>query len=246
MTRAALALLLATSAPAMAFDPAAMTPAERDAFRAEIRSYLIENPEVLVEVMQALDARQAKAQAAADQDLIKANRPDLFEDAASYSGGNPEGDLTVVEFIDYRCGYCRKAHSEVKQLIEGDGKLRYVVKELPILSPESEVAARFAVATLQVAGPEAYARLNAGLFEDFRGDITRDTLAAYARDLGIDPAPVVARMDAPEVTRVLADNHALAQRLQIQGTPTFVLGDQMLRGYVPFAHMQQIVANERG
>lgn len=246
MTRAALALLLATAAPAMAFDPAAMTPAEREAFRAEVRSYLIENPEIMVEVMQALDARQAKAQAQADQDLIKANGADLFQDAASYSGGNPEGDLTVVEFIDYRCGYCRKAHSEVKQLIVGDGKLRYVVKELPILSPESEVAARFAVAALQVAGPEAYAKLNAGLFEDFRGDITKDTLAAYARDLGIDPDPIVARMDAPEVTKVLADNHALAQRLQIQGTPTFVLGDQMLRGYVPFAHMQQIVADERG
>ncbi len=246
MTRTALALLLASAAPALAFDPAAMTPAEREAFRAEVRTYLVENPEVLVEAMHALESRQAEAQAKADEDLVAANAADLFKDAASFSGGNPDGDLTMVEFIDYRCSYCRKAHSEVKALIEGDGKLRYVVKELPILSPESEIAARFAVATLQVAGAEAYAKVNAGLFENFRGDITKDSLAAFAGDLGIDAAPIVARMDTPEVTKVLADNHALAQRLQIQGTPTFVLGNQMLRGYVPLDAMQQIAAGERG
>lgn len=246
MTRTALAVLLASAAPAFAFDPSAMTPTERDAFRAEVRAYLVENPEVLVEAMHALEGRQAEAQARADTDLVAANSADLFQDAASFSGGNPEGDLTMVEFIDYRCGYCRKAHSEVKSLVTDDGKLRYVVKELPILSPESEVAARFAVATLQVAGPEAYAKINSGLFEDFRGDITPDTLAAFARDLGIDAAPIVARMQAPEVSKVLADNQALAQRLQIQGTPTFVLGNQMLRGYVPLPAMQQIVAQERG
>ena len=104
----------------------------------------------------------------------------------------------------------------------------------------------FAIAALQVAGPEAYAKVNAGFYERFRGDVTPETLSAFATDLGLDPAPILAKMDTPEVAKVIQDNHALAQRLQISGTPTFVMGDQMVRGYVPLNEMQAVVAEERG
>ena len=130
--------------------------------------------------------------------------------------------------------------------MNGDGNIRYIVKEFPILSEDSATAARFAIATLQVAGPEAYAKVNAGFYESFRGEVTPDTLSAFADDLGLDAAPILARMEAPEVTKVIEDNHALAQRMQISGTPTFVMGEQMVRGYIPLAHMQQVVAEERG
>ena len=242
----ATAALLGLASPALAFDPRAMSADERAAFGDAVRAYLLENPEVLTEAIEVLKDRQAAAEAVADVELVKANAADLFADTASYTGGNPEGDLTVVEFIDYRCGYCKKAHSEVMDLVNGDGNIRYIVKEFPILSEDSATAARFAIATLQVAGPEAYAKVNAGFYESFRGEVTPDTLSAFAADLGLDPAPILARMEAPEVTKVIEDNHALAQRMQISGTPTFVMGEQMVRGYIPLAHMQQVVAEERG
>lgn len=246
MRFAPFALAAALASPAAAFDLTAMTEAEREAFRAEVRAYLLDNPEVLTEAIDILQQRQAEEAASQDLNLVEANRKDLFEDGHSFVGGNPEGDITVVEFIDYRCGYCRKAHAEVGQLIESDGDIRYIVKEFPILGDQSVIAARFAIATLQVAGPEAYERVNAGFYESFRGDVTPETLAAFAAELGIEAEPVIAHMDAPEVTRVIEENHLLAQRMQISGTPTFVMGRQMLRGYAPLDTMQAIVAEERG
>lgn len=242
----AAALMIGVSAPALAFDLKAMSADETAAFGAAVRAYLLENPEVLSEAIDVLNQRQADQAAMQDVALVKANESDLFTDPASFSGGNPEGDITVVEFIDYRCSYCRKAHAEVRDLISQDGNIRYVVKEFPILSEESVTAARFAIAALQVAGPEAYAKVNAGFYESFRGEVSPDTLTAFATDLGINPAPILAKMDAPEVTKVIDDNRALAQRLQISGTPTFVMGSQMIRGYVPLAAMQSVVADERG
>ncbi|MBC7141234.1 MAG: DsbA family protein [Rhodobacteraceae bacterium] len=246
MKLAPLAFMALLASPAAAFDVSAMSEAERTAFRAEIRAYLLENPEVLSEAIEVLQSRQAEAAAQGDLDLVKANAGDLFEDGYSFVGGNPDGSLTIVEFIDYRCGYCRKAHADVKELVSSDGDIRYIVKEFPILGDQSVIASRFAIATLHVAGKEAYEKVNAGFYESFRGDVTEETLIAFATELGLDSAAIMARMDAPEVTRVIEDNHLLAQRMQISGTPTFVMGEQMLRGYAPLDTMREIVAEERG
>ena len=246
MKFAPLAFAALLASPAAAFDVSAMSEAERTAFRAEVRAYLLENPEVLSEAIEVLQSRQAKAAAQGDLALVKANAKDLFEDGHSFVGGNPDGDLTIVEFIDYRCSYCRKAHAEVQELVASDGDIRYIVKEFPILGDQSVIASRFAIATLQVAGREAYEKVNAGFYESFRGDVTKETLIAFATDLGLDSAAIMAKMDAPEVTKVIEDNHLLAQRMQISGTPTFVMGEQMLRGYAPLEAMRAIVADERG
>jgi len=240
----AFAAMIAT--PATAFDMTKMTEAERDAFRAEVRAYLMENPEVLAEAIDELQKRQAQAAADGDAALVKANAADIFEDGFSFVGGNPEGSLTVVEFIDYRCGYCRKAHAEVADLVASDGDISYIVKEFPILGEQSVIASRFAIAALQSVGRDAYEKINAGFYEDFRGDVTEDTLLSFAEDLGLDGKAILAKMDAPEVTKVIEANHLLAQRMQISGTPTFVMGDQMLRGYAPLETMRAIVAGERG
>lgn len=232
--------------PLAAFDPASMTEAEKIAFGEAVRTYLVENPEVLTEVISALEAQQAAQQAEADQSAVATNAQALFADPASFVAGNPEGDLTVVEFIDYRCGYCRKAHAEVAELVRSDGNIRYVVKEFPILGEQSLLAARFAIATLQLAGPEAYAKVNAGFYESFRGDVTPDTLKAFAEGLGLDAAAILAGMDRPEVSKVIQDNHLLAERLSITGTPAFLFGDQFLRGYAPLENMRALVDEARG
>lgn len=242
----AAAALIGFAAPALALNLKAMSAEEKAAFGEAVRAYLLENPEVLTEAIEVLNQRQASAAVENDRALIKANAAAIFEDGVSYVGGNPEGDITVVEFIDYKCPYCKKAHPEVMELIAKDGNIRFIVKEFPILGEQSALASKFAIAALQVAGPEAYEKINAGFYESFRGDITPDTLAAFARDLGLDPAPILARMDAPEIAKIIADNYALAQRLNISGTPGFVMGGQMIRGYVPLATMQATVAEERG
>ncbi|WP_284165429.1 DsbA family protein [Frigidibacter sp. SD6-1] len=235
--------LLASTA--LAFDPASMSDAEKEAFGAAVRAYLLEHPEVLSEVVQALEAKRATAQAEGDKAIVAANAAEIFADPSSFVGGNPEGGLTVVEFLDYRCGYCRKAHAEVAELVRSDGDIRYVVKEFPILGEESLLASRFAIAALQVAGPEAYEKVNSGFYEGFRGDVTTETLSAFAAALGLDPAPILARMNAPEVTAIIEANHLLAQRMDISGTPTFVIGDQVLRGFAPLEAMRQIVEDAR-
>ncbi|HDR30022.1 DsbA family protein [Rhodovulum sp.] len=246
MTRlpAAALLSLGLALPAQGFDLAAMSEAEREMFRAEVRSYLMENPEVLMEAIGVLEQRQAEAQTANDEALVRVNAAEIFEDDHSWVGGNPEGDITLVEFVDYRCGYCRRAHDDVAELVSSDGNIRLVMKEFPILGDQSVLSARFAVATLQIAGPDAYERAHDALI-NFRGNITEESLAQLAATLGLDGAAIMERMNSPEVDAVLAANQSLAQRLQISGTPTFILGPQMLRGYMPLEGMRQVVAGLR-
>ncbi|TCP61868.1 protein-disulfide isomerase [Rhodovulum bhavnagarense] len=235
---------IALAVPAHAVDLTDMNSAEREAFGAEVRAYLLENPEVLMEAIGVLEQRQAEAQAANDGTLIAANANDLFNDTMSWVGGNSEGDVTLVEFVDYRCTYCRKAHEDVAALIETDRNIRFIVKEFPILGDQSVISSRFAIATLQVAGDAAYKQVSDALIA-FRGAVTSESLKRLAEDLDLDAAAIMARMDAPEVNNVIAANRALAQRLQITGTPTFVLEDEMLRGYVPLEAMRQLVAELR-
>ncbi|MCA1777303.1 MAG: DsbA family protein [Loktanella sp.] len=183
--RTALALCLALATPAAAQQD--MTDAEREDFRAEVRAYLLDNPEVIMEAVGVLEQREQSAQAEADIAMAQENAELLYNDPTSWVGGNPEGDITIVEFLDYRCGYCKQAHPEVTQLIESDGNIR-----------------------------------------------------------GLDSDAILAQMDSDDVTDVIARNRALGQQLDITGTPTFVVEDQMLRGYVPGAQMAEIVSQIRG
>ena len=237
-----LALTLAFTTPLAAQE---MPDAERSAFRAEVRAYLLENPEVLMEAIGVLEAREQAQAAAADQDLARANADALFNDPTSYVGGNPDGDITIVEFTDYRCGYCKRAYPEVVELINGDGNIRYIVKELPILGEESVLAARFALATKQVAGDAMYLDVHSTLMQ-FQGNVSEDALQRISDNFGLDTDAVFATMFADDITAIINTNRALAERMRISGTPTFVVDDQMLRGYVPLNQMQQIVANVRG
>ncbi|MGR3320970.1 MAG: DsbA family protein [Pseudooceanicola sp.] len=241
--RLAAALMLAAT-PALAFDPTDMTEAEREAFRAEVRAYLMENPQVIMDAVAVLERREAEAKAEADETLVQVNADALEDDGFSWVGGNPDGDVTLVEFLDYRCGYCRKAFDEVNELVESDGNIRFVVKEFPILGEASMLSSRFAIATKQIAGDAAYEGVHDALME-FTGAPDRTALTRIAEGLALDPEPILAAMDSPEVTREIAETRALAQRLQINGTPTFVIGGQMLRGYVPLDAMRGIVEDAR-
>lgn len=241
-TALTLALLLGTQATAVELD--AMTDAERAAFRAEIRSYLLENPEVLMEAIGVLEQREQAAKANNDVAMAQNNAALLFDDGHSFVGGNPNGDITIVEFMDYRCGYCKKAHPDVASLITADGNIRYIIKEFPILGDASELASRFAIAVKIVGGEAAYKVAHDTLME-FRGEMTNDSLGRLATSLGLSAADITVTMNSAEVNQIINDNRLLGQAMQITGTPTFVVQDQMLRGYVPQAQMAQIVARVR-
>lgn len=238
------AILFWFSAPLAALDLGAMNDAERQLFRDEIRAYLLENPEVLMEAIAVLEQRQAQAQETTDQDLVLSHADPLFNDGFSYVGGNPDGDIVMVEFLDYKCGFCKRAHPEVTELVQSDGNIKLIVKEFPILGEQSTLASRFAVAVLHNTDPDTYAKVNHALME-FRGEINMASLERLAGNFGLDAQTILTAMDSPEVTAVIGQNHALGQSMAINGTPSFVIGDQMFRGYVPLDGMRQIVAELR-
>ena len=221
-----------------------LTDAERTDFRAEVRAYLLENPEVLMEAIAVLESRQAEAETTRDERLATLNADALVNDGFSYEGGNLDGDITIVEFIDYRCSFCRRAHPEVAELISSDGNIRIITKEFPILGEQSVLASQFAVATKIVAGDAAYKQVSDALI-NLRSDVTPASLSSLASAFDLDTDAIFAEMESPAVQQVLANNRALGERMQISGTPTFVFGDQMVRGYVDLTQMRAIVEAER-
>lgn len=240
----ALALLGAVALPAGALDLQNLSAGERDALHAEMRTWLLANPEILIEAIAVLEERQAAEQTNDDATLIAVNAAALFDNPHAWEGGNPDGDVTLVEFHDYNCGFCRRAFPEVMELLEFDENVRLVLIEMPILGPESELAARFAIAVLQDAGDDAYAEVHDRMMR-MNGRIGAPVLARLAEEMGLDMDAMTVRMQSPEVTEVIEENRALAQRLGISGTPSFVLGDRMLRGYLPLAQMLDIVEEVR-
>jgi protein-disulfide isomerase len=197
-----------------------------------------------MDAVAVLEQQTAANQENADLKLVADNSAAIFDDGYSWVGGNPEGDVTVVEFLDYRCGYCRKAYDDVKQLVEGDDNIRFIVKEFPILGQASLDSSRFAVATKLAAGDEAYEDMHDALMA-YKGPTDVDALSRLAEGLGLDGDAIVAKLDTAEVDDAIRQTHELAQTLQINGTPTFVFGDQMIRGYVPLNAMEQIVSDQR-
>lgn len=238
------ALALSTAQSATALDLNAMSAEEKAAFGDAVRSYLLENPEVIFEAVDVLKAKQQQEEVAQDATLVQVNSEDIFNDGYSYVGGNLEGDITLVEFMDYRCGYCRKAHTDVMKLIETDGNIRYIVKELPILGDASVESSKFAISIKQNYGNDAYKAMYDALI-NFSGEPTTEALSQLAMTFGMDADKVIGAMNSDAVLQEIATTRELAQRLNINGTPTFVLQDELVRGYVPFDALQQIVATKR-
>ena len=219
----------ALAAPAGAFDPANMTETERAAFGEAVRDYIMQNPEVLIESLNAMEAKRLANEAENDKLLVAANKAEIFEDGHSWIGGNPDGDLTIVEFIDYRCGYCRSIAPEVDKVVANDGNIKLILKEFPILGQESDLASRYAIAVKQLAGGDAYKAVHDKLYA-LRGSVTVETLNGISTELGLDAQAIVQRMNTEDVSAEIRKNRQLAEKMQIMGTPTFVIGPELLRG----------------
>lgn len=218
--------------------------ADEAEFRAYVRAYLLEEPEVLVEAMQVLEQRRLVQEVESEREMVRRFGQSIFEDGFSYVGGNPNGSLTVVEFQDYRCGYCKRAHDDVQELVASDGDIRLIIKEFPILGPDSTLTSQLAVATMITQGPEAYKRLSDALMT-YAGPVNDGALERLAKSANVDLEKSRAKLDDPEVARRIAQTHELGRNLAISGTPTFIVGEKLVRGYLPLEEMRRVVQLSR-
>ncbi|MEM7693211.1 MAG: DsbA family protein [Pseudomonadota bacterium] len=205
-----------------------------------IREHLVENPEILEEAFEALQGRQQAVAAQARQDAIAELGNALRHAGDDPIGGNPEGKITVVEFFDYNCPFCRRVKPEVMELLESDDRIRYVFKEFPILSASSAQAARVALAIWALAPTAYWDAHNALMAHD--GTLTEDDIRAVVVDAGLDWDEVAARGDEDDITEKIRQTLEIAQRLQINGTPSFVIGDEIIPGFVEAEQLEAAVA----
>lgn len=204
------------------------TEAQREEIGRLVREYLIRNPEVLEEAIRALQARREEERRAAAEVALRENRDALLRNEDSPVGGNPNGNVTIVEFFDYQCGFCKRAFPEMQAAVEADGNVRVVYKEWPVLGPASVFAARAALASRAQGKYEAFHNALMG----FDGQLSNEIVMQIAASVGLDVARLQEDMQSPEVDGILRRNHELAQALGIEGTPAFVIGDELIPGAI--------------
>ena len=216
-------------------------PAELDPFEQRVRGYLLRNPEVIMEALQVLQGRQRAAEAENLKRTIAERSEEIFNDPAAPVGGNAAGDVTLVEFFDYNCPYCRRVAPTVADLEEADPNLRIVYKEYPILGPGSQFAARAALASRRQG---KYVPFHNALMQA-TDQVTEATVMETAREVGLDTEQLRADMQDPANQAAIARNLQLADALGINGTPSFVIGDRVVPGAVELRTLQGLVARAR-
>lgn len=238
---AGLALGLMGALPVQA--QTALSPEAQEEVRALVHDYIMNNPEVLVEALQAMEERErAEAEArqlAALDDLKQA----LTANPASPVSGNPDGDITIVEFFDYQCGYCKRIMPDLVALLEDDPGVRIVWKEWPILGPASEAAARAALAVHRLA-PDRYLAFHREIMGE-RGRLTENKILRTLSELGLDLDEARAEMTSEAVGAYLAETADMARMLGLTGTPWLLVGDTPVPGAVGPERLRAIIAQER-
>ncbi len=239
---ALLALAAAPSAPpAAAAGDQELTAAQVEAIQEVIRDYLVNNPEIIREAITKLRTNQRTAARQARRQSIVAKRDELLNDPGSPVGGNLNADVTVVEFFDYRCPYCKATAPDLKRLLEEDDDIRFVYKEFPILGPQSVFAAR---AALAARGQGKYFAFHDALMA-VKGGLDEAAVMEAAKGVGLDTERLRRDMDAPEIDAVLKRNFQLAQVLNVTGTPAFVIGEELVPGAVGLATLKAHVRQAR-
>ena len=239
---AAAAMMLFTAVPARADDAA---DAKRAEFERFMKDYLTQHPEAIQEALDLLEQRKAAADAEKRRAFIKASHAQLFSSSRQVTLGNRDGDVTLVEFFDYNCGYCKRALSDLMAMMKADPKLKVVLKELPILGPGSLEAARVAVAVrMQDPSGAKYLDFHRRLLEN-RGANDKARALAAAKDAGLDMARLERDMTSEEVGKSLDESMKLAKALGINGTPGYVVGERVVIGAVGLVALKEKVEAAR-
>ncbi len=207
-----------------------------------IRDYLRSHPEVIREALQEAQRRDQEAQRRRTTEAIRAHLAELTQDTGSPVGGNPEGRVTIVEFFDYQCGYCKREAGELKALLQADPDIRLVYKDLPILGPASVFAARAALAAQKQGKHES---LHAALMA-VDHPLTDQEVLRIAAQTGVDTAKLETDMADPSVSQALERNFGLQRALNIQGTPALVVGTELVPGAASLDTLKALVGRARG
>ena len=228
---------LATAASAQsAFDDA-----QKKEIGQIVRQYLLENPEILIEVGKELETRQKLAEEKQREDTLVASAREMFHSPDDLVAGNPDGDVTMVEFFDYNCSWCKKGLPEVLSLIDKDKNLRVVMKEFPIFGGDSDYAALAALASNKQGKYWEYHLALLG----HEGKLTRESVDEIAKAQGLDLEKLKADMQLPEIIQIIARNQKLAQDLAINGTPAFVIDSKVVPGYLPMDGLMAAIGEVR-
>ena len=237
-----LAAVLLTMAPS-AWADEALTPEQKAAVETIVREYLRQHPEAIVEALQEMQAREQAAAERRSREALAALHDELINDAAAPVGGNPDGDITVVEFFDYRCSYCKSTFPGLMATLNADGNIRYVLREFPILGPASLFASKAALAVWQTE-PGHYMDFHTALMNS-TGNLTDSKVLSLAEDIGLDTGKLRVAMESPDVETAINRNYEIAKTLNIRGTPAFIIGGKLVPGAVGVDALKRLVAEAR-
>lgn len=217
-------------------------PAERERVESIVRDYLMRNPEIILEAIEVLEQREQAASDAARENMLSALVPTLSASPLTPIVGAEDSDVIMVEFFDYQCGYCKRLFPGMKDIMASDPKLKVIFVEYPVIGPASLVAARAAIASQ-----------NQGLYMEFhealmnhKGRLDDATILSIADSVGLDVDQLKVDMEAPEIVAYLRDVRGLAEGLGIRGTPSMVIGDNFIGGYVPPERLKGVIDMVRG
>lgn len=205
-----------------------------------VRAYLLENPQVIFEAIEAMKSKEEGQRLVKMKNKAKEHQTALFREPEPLVAGNPKGDITIVEFFDYRCPYCRKVKKAVTDLLNQDGNIKLILKEFPILSPESEMAAQVAIAA---AAQGKYWDVHLA----FMGadDLAGERIFQLAKEAGADVEKIKAELKNPKIGKRLNETQALASAIGIDATPTFFIGDEPFTGVLTLDELKKAVAAAR-
>jgi protein-disulfide isomerase len=220
-----------------------LTPGQKTAVEQVIHDYLLSHPEVMIDALRAAKLQQQRQTEEHAQQALKARHNEVFDDPASPVGGNIHGDVTIVEFFDYRCPYCKRVQPFIEAMLKQDAGLRIVYKEFPILGAPSVFAARVAFAAQKQGKYDAFHK--AMMATPGEAEINENVVMRVAHSVGLDIDRVTADMRAPEIDAALRHNYALAEALAINGTPGIIIGDEIIHGAADIDTLKQAVANAR-
>jgi protein-disulfide isomerase len=226
---------LLPAAPSFAESPILSDPASLEK---AIEQYIRTHPEVIEQSLQALETKRQEDERQRSKTALATRQNDLLHDPSSPVSGNLAGEITLVEFFDYRCGFCKRAAGAVTQLQQEDPRVRVVYKDLPILGEASELAAKAALASKIQGKHQAF---HEALLAS-KGDLTKDTILAVAGEVGLDAKKLDADMQSPDLQSIIDRNWALAKDLGISGTPGFIVGTELVPGVLDLKGLKDLIA----
>ena len=222
----------------------AMSPAERESIEGVVQNLLMKNPEIIIEAIQSMRQREQRE----SEERTKANlvkfKNELLNDPNTPVGANVKGDVTIVEFFDYRCGYCKRVFPDIIKVLNTDKNIRYVFKEFPILGPESVTASKAALAAWSLDKTK-YMALHKALMGS-KGGLPEGRVLDFATKAGYDAMALKTAMKDPKIDDLIAKNFELAKAFDINGTPAFIIGDEIIRGAIDLQALRAIISKARG